>query len=93
MFNQTSNSFNKTTPNYFSMAAKKTLLPQHVNLTKDEGKKLAQAQYDKLLEGTRNEMVRQFAMQETKYEEILKKKEQELKSNAEIFKQAHAKYK
>ena len=32
-------------------------------------------------------------MQETKYEEILKKKEQELKSNAEIFKQTHGKYK
>ena len=93
MFNTTSTSFNKTTPNYFSMAAKKTLLPQHVNLTKDEGKKLAQAQYDKLLEGTKNEMIRQFTMQETKYEEILKKKEQELKSNAEIFKQTHGKYK
>ncbi len=38
-------------------------------------------------------MIRQFSMQETKYEEILKKKEQDLKSNADIFKEAHAKYK
>lgn len=37
-------------------------MPQNVNLTKDESKKLAESQYEKLLEGTKMEMDRQFEM-------------------------------